>query len=272
MLTDILGQGTWYALTHRPDKVIAAAPVSGYSSIQSPYYVALQRPPGLTHFPDYVPYTLWRPMQSTVRSVLDGAISSYQHEILLENSRGIPIFQQHGGSDDNVPAYHSRLLSQLLHEFEADSTYVELPGAGHWFDGVMTTDHLQAFYQQAFEQSTSLRDTPGNFSLVVANPADTGSKHGFQVLHLRRPGQLGKVQVSFLQSDTQCHIRTTNVLSMKLPANFLKNLEVDLDGQLLEDLLVPSRDAITISRGANGEWKVSNLIIHRLLVVTDIWH
>lgn len=29
------GQGTWYALTHRPDKVLAAAPVSGYASIQS---------------------------------------------------------------------------------------------------------------------------------------------------------------------------------------------------------------------------------------------
>ena len=29
------GQGTWYALTHRPDNAIAAAPVSGYSSIQS---------------------------------------------------------------------------------------------------------------------------------------------------------------------------------------------------------------------------------------------
>lgn len=29
------GQGTWYALTHHPDKIIAAAPVSGYASIQS---------------------------------------------------------------------------------------------------------------------------------------------------------------------------------------------------------------------------------------------
>ena len=29
-----IGQGTWFALTHRPDKVLAAAPVSGYSSIQ----------------------------------------------------------------------------------------------------------------------------------------------------------------------------------------------------------------------------------------------
>jgi hypothetical protein len=32
---DGLGQGTWYALTHRPDNIFAAAPISGYSSIQS---------------------------------------------------------------------------------------------------------------------------------------------------------------------------------------------------------------------------------------------
>lgn len=30
----VSGQGVWYALTHRPDKIIAAAAVSGYSSIQ----------------------------------------------------------------------------------------------------------------------------------------------------------------------------------------------------------------------------------------------
>lgn len=28
------GQGTWFIMSHQPDKVVAAAPVSGYSSIQ----------------------------------------------------------------------------------------------------------------------------------------------------------------------------------------------------------------------------------------------
>ena len=31
----LAGQGTWFLLTHHPDKIIAAAPVSGYSSIDS---------------------------------------------------------------------------------------------------------------------------------------------------------------------------------------------------------------------------------------------
>ena len=31
------GQGTWYALTHRSDKIIAATPLSGYLSIPGCY-------------------------------------------------------------------------------------------------------------------------------------------------------------------------------------------------------------------------------------------
>ena len=34
LISALLGQGTWFILTHRPDVVMAAAPVSGYSSIQ----------------------------------------------------------------------------------------------------------------------------------------------------------------------------------------------------------------------------------------------
>ena len=42
------GQGTWYALTHRPDKVLAAAPVSGYASIQSKIHSRYMRTDWLT--------------------------------------------------------------------------------------------------------------------------------------------------------------------------------------------------------------------------------
>jgi pimeloyl-ACP methyl ester carboxylesterase len=36
------GQGAWYALTHRPDNIVAAAPLSGYASIQSKYHSVSQ--------------------------------------------------------------------------------------------------------------------------------------------------------------------------------------------------------------------------------------
>ena len=64
-------------------------------------------------------------------------MSSYRHEILLENLDS-PILQQHGSADDNVPVFHSRRLFQLQSQVSlaADKTaYVELEGRGHWFDG-----------------------------------------------------------------------------------------------------------------------------------------
>jgi hypothetical protein len=38
----MVGQGVWFLTTHYPDNVIAAAPVSGYSSIESKATDALQ--------------------------------------------------------------------------------------------------------------------------------------------------------------------------------------------------------------------------------------
>jgi pimeloyl-ACP methyl ester carboxylesterase len=73
------GQGTWYALTHRPDKILAAAPISGYASIQK-----------------YVPYELWQPADPRRIAVLSASLNSYRHEILMSNVYGIPIQQQHG--------------------------------------------------------------------------------------------------------------------------------------------------------------------------------
>jgi pimeloyl-ACP methyl ester carboxylesterase len=73
------GQGTWYALTHRPDKILAAAPLSGYASIQK-----------------YVSYELWQPADPRRTAVLSASLNSYRHEMLMPNVQGIPIQQQHG--------------------------------------------------------------------------------------------------------------------------------------------------------------------------------
>lgn len=110
------GQGTWYALTHRPDKVLAAVPVSGYSSIQK-----------------YVSYEMWQPADPRRTAVMSASLNSYRHEMLVANARGIPIQQQHGGADDNVPTYHSRFLAEQLVLAGASSHYNEVPGRNHWW-------------------------------------------------------------------------------------------------------------------------------------------
>ncbi|EME86316.1 uncharacterized protein MYCFIDRAFT_186587 [Pseudocercospora fijiensis CIRAD86] len=194
------GQGVWYALTHWPDKVIAASPISGYSSIQN-----------------YVPYTFWQPSDPLRTSIIQSGLLPYRHELLLANAKGIPVLQQHGGADDNVPPYNSRLQSQLIREAGANSEYFEFAGKPHWWDGVFTTTPLRDFYQQQIDLNIAnvgrAPITFQDFSLVVANPGDTGSKHGFRVLNLINPAQIGRLDVSFDPTTLACAISTANATS-----------------------------------------------------------
>ncbi len=39
MAHQVTGQGVWFLVTHHPDNIIAAAPVSGYTSIESELFL-----------------------------------------------------------------------------------------------------------------------------------------------------------------------------------------------------------------------------------------
>ena len=199
------GQGTWYTLTHRPDKVIAAAPVSGYSSIQN-----------------YVPYSFWWTADPGRAAALQSSLNSYRHELLLENAKGIPILQQHGSEDDNVPPYHSRLLSQLLDQSGVETIYHEFPGKPHWWDGVMTTEPLQDFYRRHLDAGLEPK-APLNlreFTVATSGQGDMGPKNGIEILHLTTPGQLGKIHVTFDPLTLACLMRTSNVRAFWTPPLF----------------------------------------------------
>jgi acetyl esterase/lipase len=204
------GQGTWYALTHRPDKIVAAAPVSGYASIQR-----------------YVPYELWQPADPRRTAVISASLNSYRHEMLMPNARGIPILQQHGEIDDNVPAFHSHLLAQQLYLSGASSDYVDVPGQNHWWDTVMTTAELVDFYYKQTKSEEVLPRKLVNFTIMVGDPGDMGSKNGIKVKHLEDPGQYGKV-------DVKAHtITTSNVQELEFDPALWKE-SVSLDGSQLE--------------------------------------
>lgn len=210
------GQGAWYTLLHRPDKVIAVAILSGYSSIQN-----------------YVPYSFWQPADPGRTAVIHSALGSYRHELLLSNAKGIPAFQQHGSADDNVPPYHARIQSQLIREAGANSTFVEMEGKPHYWEGVFTTDELQAFYQHHIAVSNAGTAAPElqDFAITVANPGDTGPKNGVQITQLTTPGQLGRLDVSFNPLTQGCVLRTTNIRMLLLPPYFRECSFVTLDNR-----------------------------------------
>ncbi|GAB7340785.1 hypothetical protein MBLNU457_7157t1 [Dothideomycetes sp. NU457] len=210
------GQGVWYTMTHQPDSVFAGAPVAGYSSIQN-----------------YVSYDLWQPMDPSIRSVLDGSLATYRHELLVSNLQGISIHSQHGRADDNVPVFHARLMKHLLSQAGLPLNYTEIPGKGHVFDGMMSTDPLKQFYTAELDRNHTRPTSSLNFTLTVGRPADTGPMYGVQVHSLKTPGRLGKVSVSLtpqMRSNT-CKIRTTNIRKFSVPWSDQQCLDLQIDGQ-----------------------------------------
>ena len=194
------GQGVWHALSNRPDNVIAAAPTSGYSSIQA-----------------YVPYLWWREVEPFRESMIQATLSQYRHELLVPtNAHDIPIAIQHGAADDNVPPFHSRRMNQLLAESGRPARIKELTGVGHWFDGVLTTNFLMEFYREELRNAVKGQPLVGNFSITVANPRVTGPKNGLRVIKITNAGQLGVVTAAVSEKTISLHLFNVESVSLDL--------------------------------------------------------
>ncbi|OAL25655.1 hypothetical protein AYO22_04644 [Fonsecaea multimorphosa] len=190
------GQGTWYFASHQPDRLLGAAVASGYSSIEN-----------------YVPYVLWNEADPLQNAILETSRSSFRHEILTENLADLSIFQQHGSADDNVPAYHSRLMNALLEQGGGIAQYSEMLDKGHWFDGAMTTKPMMEFYLQHLTSYHRGLTVPTSFAVVVPNSHDMGSRYSIVVDQLSSPDRLGRIKVKteLCGSLVQWHIRTENI-------------------------------------------------------------
>lgn len=238
------GQGTWYALTHEPDRVMAAGIVSGYSSIQG-----------------YVPYTFWNEMDPRIWLTLQTSLTSYRHELLVDNFAGVSQIElQHGGDDDNVPPFHSRRMSQLISLTESRSNYTELSGKGHWFDGVMITPALRRIYDKistADDREQSV--LPQSFRTVFPNSGDMGSRGGIFVDQLQSPDALGSIEVKRIGDDKSWVLRTSNILRFHFSTSHYQGkipMRIVVDGKELEVHISHGRSFWYI-KDLEGCWKVS---------------
>jgi predicted esterase len=237
------GQGTWYTLLHHPDRVFAANPLSGYTSIEN-----------------YVPYNFWHFAEPKKKAIVESARSSYRHELLAVNAKGISILQQHGSADDNVPTYHSRLMSQLLEGSGAGSVYHEVAGAGHWWDGVVTTDVLKDFYIEQIAKAHEPRDAVEEFEIVVANPADMGSKSGLRVLYLEESGEPGRVKARLVFTGIWI-VETENLKAFEWDRKLLDETVV-VDGSIVKiplDQVPRGVELVTFWRSEEGVWSTKRL-------------
>lgn len=213
------------------------------------------------HVIEYVPYQLWIEADTRVTSVIQKALQSYRHELLVRNFESIRVIQQHGSADDNVPAYHSRRMNQLILQSNStkSSSYVELKGKGHWFDGVMSTPQLRDFYADILDLKAEMPALPQTFSIAIANPADMGPRGGLKVDQLNIPGQLGIIDVS--RNASMWTMTTSNIrrFHIERDSSAIPTLKLAID----DDCLVLTRGEeasdLSLVRTGSGHWQVSNL-------------
>lgn len=231
------GQGAWHIATHYPDKTIAVASASGYSSIQN-----------------YVPYTMWQNADPLAYFVAQNSLSGYRHELLMSNLVGMSIFQQHGAKDDNVPAFHSRLLSTIFHEAGIPHQYNELPKQGHWFEGVMTTPAFRDFYSSVLERKQDSDPTSAEY--IIPNSGDIGSFGGLVVDQLESPDTAGKIKKRVLEEGKMWEVTTNNIrrLHLDLKQCVTRPKTIGFNGQPVD---IPESATVVMVR-TSSQWKTSD--------------
>ena len=191
----------------------------------------------------YVPYHFWDEVDPKVTCCVQNTLRSFRHELLVSNFEKIPVLQQHGTADDNVPVFHSRRLRQLISPdaLNLAETYHELQGKGHWFDGVMTTLGLRRFYEEILEDPVTPH-LPWRFTIVVANAAHMGPRGGLQVDLLLSPDQLGSIQVDREPSAAKWRLITSNIQRFHFVSG-------PFSDDLPEGLVIDSQQMPHISKG-----------------------
>ena len=206
---------------------------------------------------------MWKETDPRVTSLLQASLRGFRHELLVSNFHGIPILQQHGSADDNVPAFHSRRLNELISQSAGGIApkYVELKGKGHWFEGVMSTPSLRVFYRDILRDEATWPKLPQKFTVIVANPADMGPRGSVLVDQLISPDQLGKVEVVMTPTLASWVLKTSNILRFHL---CLTNASDTLPRNLVVDnssLNLPPGDKnplFWLVRSDEGSWHVSS--------------
>ncbi|KAJ7702393.1 hypothetical protein B0H17DRAFT_923464 [Mycena rosella] len=215
------GQGAWYVASRFPDRVLGVVPAAAY--IKSQAYVPLLMSRS-AHFID-----------PAARAILESSLTPDDNDLFLSNLVDTPVLAVHGGSDDNVPVWHSREAVGVLQTWnpEANVTFREDARQLHWYPSVLKNDQVQTFLDRILQTSSLPRPRSKSFTLTVAVPAESGSLHGWKIERLSVPGRLGRLTVHAL-TDNELRIVTSNVEQFTVRADMLNIGSLYVNNKLVD--------------------------------------
>jgi dienelactone hydrolase len=195
------GHGAWHVGLSHPDLFAAMAPAAGW-----------------TCFELYIPWFLQKAYiygEPGERGVREKALRQDWAHDFLENARNLPVFLLQGGSDDNVPPFHSRLLASRLHELGYAYRYKEDPGRGHWYridslDVACVDDpDLMGFLEGETKEAY-----PRDVVFKTVNPSHSRRAYWLELTEQETPYRESTIE-AHVKSDTVL-IATCNVRSFRI--------------------------------------------------------
>lgn len=201
---------------------------------------------------------MWHNTDSLLASMFYRARQDFKHELLVDNFAGIPVYQQHGASDDNVVVYHSRLMHRLLQESGSPSKYHEVPGKNHWYTGIMTSDFLKDFYYTYVKRPNATNLLPPRFSVTVPPAGHMGSRGGIYADQSHTPDRAGSIDVERdMANGGVWKLKTRNIRRFHLETGAIRSqvpLYIQIDGST-KFPVTPSNSTTTwYTQDDAGKW------------------
>ncbi|QRW22579.1 alpha/beta hydrolase family protein [Rhizoctonia solani] len=233
------GQGALHLTSAFPDCIPALIPAAGYTSAR--LYVPTQASRG-SLFAD-----------AALQSILRASLQGQDGDIIAGNLALSRVHLVHGGSDENVPVWHSRERMALIKMWnpDADVNMTEIPGKPHFWDTVFkekpVSNAIQDLVSSPYAASNTIET---DFTLTVAWPSESGSMRGWRIRKAKVPGRLSRIHVS------GSSIQTTNVhtFSVELSKSQLKDGDViEVDSQRIK---VPRQSSFWLSYEKDNQWEI----------------
>lgn len=187
------GHGVWHLCTSYPSIWKGCLPMAGWTSVKLYISTHLQRS---KLFPE-----------NEFTHLRERIFQQSEPYKLVENLINLPVVILQGGDDDNVPPFQSRLMADILQRFGVRFKYIEVPGKGHWWDGVL--DYPDA-WKSLFSLRVDIKERVfSTFSLDVSDSA-----FGIRILESIKPFEKTTFRVKYARGKVL--IKTENIKSLVL--------------------------------------------------------
>ncbi|KAK5583864.1 hypothetical protein RB653_005468 [Dictyostelium firmibasis] len=218
-----------FATAISPDRVISLSIAAGWIDMKlySPNFLR-------------VGYSWSHPM---IRYILDSVVSQNDADFHSPHLINIPIIIRMGSDDDNVPPFHGRRLLRLYDQLTHNTSIgliSEIPGEGHWFNGVVDDAIMQAFLSKYSLSGIPL--LPDRFLINCLNPGSFQGKGGISIQQAIKNFRVSKISVDKTNSLSTgvWSLSTENVKRFGFNSFNEQPNQVIIDGQKFNYIKFPS--------------------------------